>query len=136
MPLTFSIGVYDPSLDALARATAEQIERERRRTLNDEAAGPIRRWVCGGWWHGNRAYDGDFNVEDYWPEDADEPQLGELRIDCQCGRPFYPFHSRTLVAVDGGWRWVGLDHQEPYTDYFAVCGWCATPVLFTIHTPQ
>lgn len=137
LKMTYS---YAP-LDDDAEWEAQKARKEQEQAKYDEMIRVVRPCLHsafpGGWWHGNPVYVGGFNIEDYYSERTDEWKLGGLSVPCRgCRRRFFPFCSRTLVNVDGGWRWVGLDHQEPYTDYFAACGWCGTPMLLTIYVPQ
>lgn len=122
--------VYDtPTLDELARQTAIQIRDAQVRPLIHATMG-----FCN---YRNPRFVGDLNIEDVWAEGADEPNLGMWRIACPCcQRKIAPWLSKARVCIGGGWRWVGLDYQEPYGDYFAACGWCGEPFLFSTHTPQ
>jgi len=115
-----------------AEREAYEAEQNRRAALNEQAA-PLLRAVFGS----VRRSDPDFSIDEFWPGGADEPNLGNLRAPCSdCGRQVYAWTSSSRTPIGGGWRWVGLNHQEPYTDYFAACGWCGGPVHFTIHAPQ
>lgn len=115
-----------------AEYEAHAREQKRIAAINEQAA-PMVRAAFGN----VRLIDPDFSIEEFWPDSADEPNLGNLRAPCaNCGRQVYAWTSPSRTPLDSGWRWVGLSHQEPYTAYFAACGWCGGPVHFTIHAPQ
>lgn len=119
------------------RMAQEAEERERQHQEMLKVVRPLLWQAFGGWYHRNPRFVREFNVEEFWPEGADEPSFGRMRIDCLgCGRRVAPFQTRSILAVSGGWRWVGLDHEEPYTNYFFACGWCGEPMLFTTYVPQ
>lgn len=131
----------DPPPEMLAEIEAEMAERKRWLDEHDELIYALRPLVAntflGGWWRGNRRFVGEFNVEEFWPEKADEPCFSNLRVTCpDCNRRFSPFRSRSLVCLNASHRWVGLDHTEPYNEYFCACGWCGGPMMFTIYFPQ
>lgn len=126
----------EPTAEEL-RTAQRAAERERQHQEMLQTVRPLLRQVLGGWHHANPRFACEFNVEEFWPETADEPSFASMRITCHaCNRRVAPFQTRSIISVDGGWRWVGLDHQEPYTDYFFACGWCGEPMLFTVYVPQ
>ena len=97
----------------------------------------IARRVLGGCGYHNPRYAGSCDDEDLYDADTDEYKPGRLTIPCPtCSRKIKPLLSKTHIVLDGGWRWVGLDHQEPYVDRMSVCPGCRNPVLFTTYTPQ
>lgn len=142
MPLIVWGRDYDqPSLDELARWTAEDLARKQREEQRAALARELRPLLYaalpGGWHWGSRGFACDFDIEECWSANADEPDFGRLRLSCPgCRRRIAPFRSRSLTYIDGGWRWVGLDYQEPYSDYFVACGWCGEPIKFSTHCPQ
>lgn len=79
---------------------------------------------------------GDFDDEDLHT-DHDRYDRRKLRVDCpNCGRSASPLCSPHTRPVDGGWRWVGVDHQEPFCTYLTRCRGCRREYRFTTHTPQ
>lgn len=129
------------SEEQLARWEVERIEEERRQAEYNAMVEVLYPIVYAafpaGWRYGNPRYAGDFDIEQCWSERTGEFNMGTLRLNCPgCRRRIAPFQTRSLVGLNGGLRWVGLDHQEPYTDYLVACGWCGDPILFTVHVPQ
>lgn len=115
-----------PTLDELARQTAQWIKAEQGRSVI-RAAFPLAwdRMVI------------NFAVDDYWSPNSDGPDWTAMRMPCgECGRLISPMDLRSRISVGGGWRWVGISYQEPYTEYFGVCGWCKSPVFWIVHSPQ
>lgn len=80
---------------------------------------------------------GDFSDEDAYNFDTDGFDRRVIRVSCpHCQREFAPLCSRLTVEIDGGWRWVGCDHREPYTTWRTRCGACRCEFTFTTYTPQ
>lgn len=83
---------------------------------------------------------GDWSDEDFYNGERDTYDPRKLRLDCpHCGRPISPLLSPSLLLHDSGWRWVGVDHKEPYGSYRARCPrskGCGREFRFTLHTPQ
>lgn len=142
MAVKFAIVPYfweDPAdeLDVLARLTAEKIRGDQIEAERQHIASMIRRAFPGGWWHGHKAFIGSFDSDDLYDDEIDEYKPGRLVIPCRgCRRPLSPLCAESRVIAESGWRWVGISHQQPETDYFFACGWCGTPMLFTVVTPQ
>lgn len=130
-----SVDVED-DIDALARRAAEKIREEQLEAERKLIASMIHR-ALGFHSHGNPAYVGSYNDEELLDFDTDEWKPGRFQIPCRgCRRTVSPLCSKSRVVVDSGWRWRGISHQEPEVDYFFACGWCGTPMLFTLVTPQ
>lgn len=128
----------DPAdeLDVLARLTAEQIRGERLEAERRQIASMVRSAI-GNPSHTNPAYVGSWSDEDLYDYDTDQWMPGRLVVPCRgCERELSPLCSKSRVVIASDWRWVGLDHKQPEADYFFACGWCGTPMLFTVVTPQ
>lgn len=82
---------------------------------------------------------GDFDSDwecGYNPEN-DTYDRRQPRVTCpNCGRVCSPMLSPSRRTACGGWRWVGLSYQEPYTVFEARCPGCCNLYAFTIHSPQ
>jgi hypothetical protein len=81
---------------------------------------------------------GEFDVEMFLDEDG-EAVFEQLVIDCpHCGRRHRPYASPLMrrLELDGGWRWVGLDHREPYWRVLVLCPHARRALLFTMYVPQ
>lgn len=118
-------------LEELALETARQISAEKLRAGAKRAAGFHWDRYIGGW------YAGEFDDEDLYDYEVDAWRPGRFVIDCpSCERRIKPLVSKTRLSVSGGWKWCGISHQEPYTNWMSVCPGCKSPVLFTLVTPQ
>lgn len=128
--------LYEPTLDDLARDTAELIRRETREAERQRMLPDLRK-TFGYANYRNPCYVGDYSVDEFCSERTGEVAWNHMRADCRCcGRRVAPFQGRSVVMLDADMRWVGLDYREPYEDWFFACGWCGTPMLFTTHWPQ
>lgn len=83
---------------------------------------------------------GGWSDEELLNFDTEKYDRRKLRLECpSCGRPIAPLCSPSLEHVDAGWRWVGLDHQEPWSQYIARCPrskGCGAWFRFLLYTPQ
>lgn len=83
---------------------------------------------------------GDFNDEDAYSPDTDNFDGRKVRIPCpHCGRVTAALLSPLTEWIDGGWRWVGCDHREPYGTFRTRCSstrGCGQPFTFTTYTAQ
>jgi hypothetical protein len=128
------VGTLPVSVSPWDQPTLEELARETARQISDERARPIIRAVFPLAWD---RFVINFAVDDYWSERSDGPDITAMRMRCSgCRRQIAPMLLRSRITVGGGWRWVGLDYQEPYTEYFGACGWCGEPAFWIIHSPQ
>lgn len=81
---------------------------------------------------------GDLSDEDAYNDETDRYVRHRIKVNCpQCGRLNSPLCSPSTIRQAGGWRWVGLDHREPYVEYRTRCGsGCGAEYRFTTYTPQ
>jgi hypothetical protein len=80
---------------------------------------------------------GDFNDEGLYDDEAEVYRRGRLTLTCPyCGRPHRPLLSPTTATIEYGWRWVGLDHREPYSEKIARCPRTRRWYRYTLYTPQ
>lgn len=121
---TFCLAVYTyepPTLGDYWIAGAGQIRKfseDRRRRWADAAN-------LGGW--------SDDELYDY---DTDTYRPGRLWIECpHCKRGMQPLRQAATEVYDAGWRWVGLDHREPYTERLGRHR-CGLDYRFILYTPQ
>jgi hypothetical protein len=78
----------------------------------------------------------DYSDEDAWTEN-DKFNTRKIRVVCpNCGREFCALSSKLTVYIDGGLRWVGCDHREPYARWGTRCTRCNCKFMFETHTPQ
>lgn len=79
---------------------------------------------------------GEFSDEDLYTE-LENFDKRKLKIDCPtCGRRTAALCSPKTSIVQSGWRWVGLDHREPYATFKSTCIQCLNEYKFTTYTPQ
>lgn len=80
---------------------------------------------------------GSFSDEDLYDYDTDRYMRGRLSLACpHCGHNHRPLLSPSVATVEFGWRWVGLDHREPYSAKIARCARTRRWYSFTTYTPQ
>lgn len=117
----------EPDLGAIARAQREGIEQ------------PVEHWRVSGLWRELQDLPdaGEWDDEDLYDFDADVYRRGRLVLDCpHCTRRHRPLLSPTRATIEFGWRWVGLDHREPYVEQIARCANTRRWYRFTTYTPQ
>lgn len=79
---------------------------------------------------------GNYDVEDAWNSDTDRFDQRKVKVECpSCERVFAALCSPHTVKTDGGWRWVGCDHREPYTSWRTRCS-CGAEFTFDTYIPQ
>jgi len=79
---------------------------------------------------------GEVNIEDFFGEESDKLDRRKVKVKCPaCRRTRAPLCSPKTTESDGGMRWVGLDHREPYQRYRTVCA-CRARYYFTTFIPQ
>lgn len=79
---------------------------------------------------------GDYSDEDAWNCNTDKYDRRKIKIVCpHCKRTSAPLCSSFTKVVDGGWRWVGCDHKEPFSHHKTKCK-CGEKYSFTVYTPQ
>lgn len=79
----------------------------------------------------------EFNNEDAYHPSSDEFDCRLVVVECPvCGRRCSPFLSRAIRHIRSGWRWVGLDHREPYAEWYCRCPGCRENFILTTVTPQ
>jgi hypothetical protein len=106
-----------------------------------DAADRKLRGVVAVWPRGYEGYNalldaGDFNSEGMYVDKIDDFSRHLCVIACPvCGREGKPLVRAETYYVGGDWRWVGLDHKEPFSDYRTRCR-CGAEFRFTIYTPQ
>lgn len=77
------------------------------------------------------------DTEAAYDEDSDRFVRARIKTNCpHCKRRVAPLLSKRTRCLQAGWRWVGLDHKEPYEDWLCFCPGCRKPYLFTTYTPQ
>lgn len=80
---------------------------------------------------------GDFSDELIYNPDTDKYSSWKLRIECPyCGHTASPLCSYNTQQIESGWRWVGIDHREPYGKYKTICYKCREEYTFTVYTSQ
>ena len=83
---------------------------------------------------------GEYDDEDWYDDEDGETNYNKCLTYCPiCKQRHYPFRGKSNTATEymsGGWRWVGIDHQEPYAIFKAVCPKTKREYKFTIYTPQ
>jgi hypothetical protein len=80
---------------------------------------------------------GDFNDEEAHNGDTDKYDVRKVKVPCpHCGNIAAPLRSPNTERTDGGWRWVGDSHMEPYTSFKSQCRKCKRPYVFTVYTAQ
>lgn len=80
---------------------------------------------------------GDFSDEEFYDYDADCYRPGWPTAKCpRCGANVKPLLARESRVVHAGWRWVGLDYQEPYTEVAVRHARCGGVYRYTTHSPQ
>lgn len=78
----------------------------------------------------------------YSAEDADNCETGKfddrkIKVTCpNCERVFSALCSPHTEQLDSGWRWVGMDHKEPYATFSSKCIKCDSMIKFDIYWPQ
>jgi hypothetical protein len=78
----------------------------------------------------------EFDSEEAFRED-DEFHDAVVKVNCpHCLRVNAPLMSKKTAHVHSDWRWVGLDHKEPFSEYLCVCPACRLDYILTIYTPQ
>lgn len=79
---------------------------------------------------------GEINEEDAWNGDTDRFDKRKMKIECPaCREMRAPLCSPKTRPTDGGMRWVGDDHREPYTQFETTCA-CGARYWFTTFCPQ
>lgn len=80
---------------------------------------------------------GSYNDEDAWNCETDKFNPRTIKVRCpHCQHEFAALCSPLTTSTEGGWRWVGCDHREPYTTYRTRHGRCGGHLTFTTYTPQ
>lgn len=80
---------------------------------------------------------GQIDTEEMYDERTDEFIRRRGKAKCpHCGVQTAPLLSPYTRVLHAGWRWVGLDYQELYTQYGARCRRCKTQYKFTTYSPQ
>lgn len=78
----------------------------------------------------------DFDDEGAYNDETDTYDLRRVRVECPaCGREQSPLCSPYSRLLVNEWRWVGLDHKEPFATYVTRCR-CKSAFKFTTFTPQ
>lgn len=81
-------------------------------------------------------YAGTHDVEDAYNGDTDRFDARKVKVTCPgCGRTFAALCSPRTAKIGGGWRWVGVDHRQPETDWLTTCR-CGQRFEFTTYVPQ
>lgn len=57
-------------------------------------------------------------------------------MEKHCQRVNAPLMSTKTAHVHSEWRWVGLDHKEPFSEYLCSCPGCRLDYALIIYTPQ
>lgn len=79
---------------------------------------------------------GDYSDEDAFNLDTEKFDNRKIKVECPgCGALFAPLCSRLTVPIQGGMRWVGCDHREPYETWLTRHR-CGQEFTFTTYTPQ
>lgn len=79
----------------------------------------------------------DVSDEDAINFDTDKYDRRKVKVFCPyCNGKSAPLCSSKTNQIDGGWRWVGCDHKEPYATFKTVCKHCKKEFMFTVYTPQ
>lgn len=80
---------------------------------------------------------GSFDDDEFYSERLDDYVPSLLRLTCpHCGRRHAPLIAKATRIIAGGWEWIGLSHQEPYTSYLATCPRTREHYVFKIRSPQ
>lgn len=83
---------------------------------------------------------GDYDSDDVYNEKSDEYEFIRLLVSCPiCNKSHFPFRGKsdnTTEKLLDGWRWVGLDYEEPFTTYKTICRKTGKAYQFTIYAPQ
>ncbi len=80
---------------------------------------------------------GDYDDEDAVNFDTDRYDKRKIRVTCPCCHNVAsPLCSKNTTTTSSGWRWVGCDHREPYSNHRTKCRKCRKEYRFTIYTPQ
>jgi hypothetical protein len=82
---------------------------------------------------------GDYSVDEWFSERLGDYTNHLALVLCPYCRKFHkPFTVglKHYFCVEWGWRWVGLEYQEPYSRYFARCRVTGLWFQFTTHAPQ
>lgn len=80
---------------------------------------------------------GEIDWEDVYNGEFETECLRFAKVDCPyCGRTCSPLLSPSQIFQCSGWRWVGLEYQEPYTEHAARCPRCHVYYRFLIYVPQ
>lgn len=80
---------------------------------------------------------GSWSSDELYDEDSDQWRPGRAHATCpRCGRGFRPMLARDRRVVEAGWRWVGLEYQEPFTEWMVRHGRCGALARYTIYSPQ
>lgn len=78
---------------------------------------------------------GSVDIEDALTENYGLTR-SKVKVKCPgCHREGAPLCSPKTREVGGGWRWVGVDHRQPETDYETTCR-CGCAYRFTTYIPQ
>lgn len=102
------------------------VELERAAVLNDPTYEGI--WDRNSW---------GYDVEDCWNGETDRFDARKCKVQCpKCKREFAALLSPYTKHLDGGWRWVGCDHKEPYDDHATICVRCKFAFRFTTYISQ
>ena len=73
--------------------------------------------------------------EAYGADEEFHDALVKMRCP-SCRRMCAPLLSTRTRLLENGWRWVGLEYREPYSQWLCVCPGCRTDYILTTHTPQ
>ena len=77
----------------------------------------------------------EFDMDEFYDEPSDEYRPETLAVQCpDCGFTNHPLPGATVRWT--GWRWMGVSHQEPQTDYRSACAACNRTIDFTVRSPQ
>lgn len=77
----------------------------------------------------------EFSVEEFFDEETGDYRPQMLVVSCpDCHAENHPLPGAHAVWV--GWRWLGVSHQEPQTDYESPCQSCGHTLTFTVRSPQ
>lgn len=81
----------------------------------------------------------DINIEEMISSETDLLDPRKVKVTCPgCGRTFSPLCSDQTVVREEGWRWVGIDHREPYCTFLTTHHptKCGQTMRFTTYIPQ
>ena len=79
---------------------------------------------------------GDYSEEDAFNFDTDKFDRRKILVGCPTCKRRSAFLCSPLTVVEHqGWRWVGCDHKEPFTNFRNKCR-CGQALTFTTYMPQ